>query len=67
MYHYDPAVYIRLALYITTPFLKSEPTGSGHFQPRQGVSTNVNPITAATTVTDRAGIDPGSPIRESNT
>ena len=55
----DPVANARLVCYITPHFLKSEPPGSGHFQPRQGASTHRRTrVTAATGVTDRVGIKP---------
>ena len=50
-----------------SPLFEIRAPGSSHFQPRRGASTHRRTrVTAATSVTDRAGIDPGSPIPESN-
>ena len=49
----------RLRLVCYSPFLKYEPPGSGHLQPRRGPSTHRwTRVTAATSVMDRAGIEP---------
>ena len=47
------------SLHYSPLFGKSEPPGSGHFQPRRGASTQRrNRVTTATSVTGRAGIEP---------
>ena len=53
------AAYAWLVRYITPHFLKSEPPGSGHFQPRRGAFTHRQTrVTTATSVTDHAGMEP---------
>ena len=54
---------LAVSLYYPPPpplfFFKSEPPGLGHFQPRWGASTlRQTRVTAATSVMDRAGIEP---------